>query len=75
MSMIVGRLIGAACRWFDIPLPVPTKTGGGSPFCSITVSYIATHKLIGTGLSTNRPAIMQDLCGGPAGEVISRNCF
>ncbi len=45
-GMIVGRLIGAACRWFDIPLPVPTKTGGGSPFCSITVGYIATHKLI-----------------------------
>jgi len=71
-GMILGLLIGVGCRWFDIPLPGPPKLVGALLIVSITVGYMATDKLIASRFPAKGPALTQDMCGGPTGEVISR---
>jgi XapX domain-containing protein len=74
-GMVLGLVIGASCRWFDIPLPGPPKLVGAFLVVSITVGYLATDKLIATKFSSKRSALTRDLCGGPNGEVISKRVF
>jgi len=71
-GLILGLFIGAACRWFDIPLPGPPKLLGALLVVSVTVGYMATDKLIATRFSSKGPASTKDMCGGPTGDVISR---
>ena len=71
-GMILCLIIGAGCRWFDIPLPGPPKLVGALLIVSITVGYIATDKLIASRFSARGPALTKDLCGGPTGDVISK---
>src|SRR5205814_124598 len=71
VGMCLGLVIGAACRWFDFPVPSPPTLVGALLVVSITVGYMATDKLIATRFSTKGPAISRDMCGGPTGEVIS----
>jgi XapX domain-containing protein len=72
VGLILGLLIGASCRWFDIPLPGPPKIVGALLVVSISVGYMATDKLIAARFSTKGPATTQDMCGGPTGEAISK---
>jgi XapX domain-containing protein len=76
IKMIVGiilvLLIGAGCRWFDIPVPSPPKLAGALLVVAMTVGYMATDKLIATRFSSSGPSSIQDMCGGPTGDVISR---
>ena len=51
-GLILGLLIGSACRWFDIPLPGPPKLVGALLIVSITVGYLATDKLIAAKFSS-----------------------
>jgi hypothetical protein len=53
-------------------LPGPPKLVGALLIVSITVGYMATDKLIASRFSAKGPALTQDMCGGPTGEVISR---
>ena len=70
-GLILGLLIGAGCRWFDIPLPGPPKFVGALLVVSVTLGYMMTDKLITTRFSTKGPASTQEMCGGPTGDVIS----
>jgi XapX domain-containing protein len=70
-GLILGFLIGAGCRWFDIPLPGPPKFVGALLVVSVTLGYMMTDKLIATRFSTKGPASTQEMCGGPTGDVIS----
>ena len=71
-GMVLGLLIGASCRWFDIPLPGPPKLVGAFLIVSITVGYLATDKLIAAKFSSKGPSVTREMCGGPTGDVISR---
>jgi XapX domain-containing protein len=44
--MLLGVLIGVACRWFDVPVPSPPKLLGALLVVAITVGYTATDKLL-----------------------------
>ncbi len=68
-GLILGMLIGAACRWFDVPLPGPPRLVGVLIIASITVGYMTTDKLIAGHFSAKGPAFMQEMCGGPTGDV------
>ncbi|MBV9074581.1 MAG: DUF1427 family protein [Acidobacteria bacterium] len=46
MSLVLGLLIGAGCRWFDIPVPSPPKLLGALLVVSMTVGYLTTDKLL-----------------------------
>ena len=72
VGIVLGLLIGAGCRWFDIPVPSPPKLVGALLVVAMTIGYMATDKLIAARFSTKGPASTQDMCGGPTGEVISR---
>jgi XapX domain-containing protein len=71
IGIILGLLIGVACRWFDIPVPSPPKLTGALLVVAMTVGYMATDKLIATKFSTRGPASNQEMCGGPTGTVVS----
>jgi len=71
VGILLGLLIGAACRWFDIPVPSPPKLTGALLVVAMTVGYLATDKLIAARFSAKGPASTQDMCGGPTGDVIS----
>jgi XapX domain-containing protein len=45
-GMILGVLIGAACRWFDVPVPTPPRLVGALLVVAMTVGYLAVDKLI-----------------------------
>jgi len=70
-GIILGFLIGASCRWFDIPLPGPPKLVGALLVVSVTLGYMATDKLISTSFSSKGPATTLEMCGGPTGDVVS----
>jgi len=47
-SMILGILIGAGCRWFEIPVPAPPRIIGALLVVAMTIGYLATDKMIAT---------------------------
>ena len=71
-GLILGLLIGSACRWFDIPLPGPPRLVGALLIVSITLGYLATDRVIATRFSSKAPSVTREMCGGPTGEVISK---
>jgi XapX domain-containing protein len=71
-GMILGILIGVACRWFDIPVPSPPKLVGALLVVAMTVGYLATDKLIATKFTARGPATTKDLCGGPTGKPVQQ---
>ena len=71
VGIVLGLVIGGACRWFDIPVPSPPKLAGAVLVVAMTVGYAATDKLITSKLSTKGPTTIKEMCGGPTGEVIS----
>lgn len=66
-GLILAILIGAGCRWFDIPVPSPPKFVGALLVVAMTVGYLATDKLITTKFTARGPATTSELCGGPTG--------
>jgi XapX domain-containing protein len=71
VGVILGLLIGASCRWFDIPVPSPPKLGEVLLVVAMTVGYLITDKVIATRFSSRGTASTQQLCGGPTGWVIA----
>jgi XapX domain-containing protein len=71
VGILLGLLIGAACRWFDIPVPSPPKLTGALLVVAMTVGYLVTDKLIAARFSAKGLASTRDMCGGPTGDVIS----
>ena len=72
-GLILGFIIGAGCRWFDIPLPGPPKLVGALLITSITLGYMATDKIMSNRVCAQRPASTRLLCGGPTGDTVSRH--
>jgi len=72
VGIVLGLLIGAGCRWFDVPVPSPPKLVGALLVVAMTVGYIATDKLIGAKFTAKGPATTKELCGGPTGLPHSR---
>ncbi len=40
-GIVLGLLIGAACRWFDLPSPTPPTPVGALLVVAMTLGYIA----------------------------------
>lgn len=39
-GMVLGFLIGAGCRWFDLPLPAPPRVVGALLVVAMTVGFL-----------------------------------
>lgn len=72
VAIVLCLMIGAACRWFDIPVPSPPKLAGALLVLAMTVGYMATDRIIAAKFSSKGPAVSREMCGGPTGDVVSR---
>jgi XapX domain-containing protein len=46
LGLIIAASIGAACRYFDVPVPAPPKLFGALLVLAITLGYIGTDLLM-----------------------------
>jgi XapX domain-containing protein len=46
VGILMGLIIGAGCRWFDVPVPSPPKLLGALLVVAMTIGYITTDKLL-----------------------------
>jgi XapX domain-containing protein len=60
IGLLIGLLIGVACRWFDVPVPSPPRFIGALLVVAMTVGYIGTDKLLAvkSGRTDSRAAAM-----------------
>jgi XapX domain-containing protein len=66
IGMLVSVLVGAGCRYFDIPVPSPPVLPGALLVLAMTLGYSATDRL----LSRRAPVpTTKHLCGGPSGQT------
>lgn len=42
LGLVLGFLIGAGCRWFDLPLPAPPRVVGALLVVFMTVGFLGT---------------------------------
>ena len=64
VGAIIAFLIGAGCRYFDIPVPSPPVLPGALLVVAMTLGYSATDRVL------SRKALLsttKHLCGGPTG--------
>jgi XapX domain-containing protein len=67
IGLLLGLLIGAACRFFDIPVPSPPKLVGALLVVAMTVGYSVTDRYFAKAQATTT-----HLCGGPTGETVAK---
>jgi XapX domain-containing protein len=46
IGLALGLLIGAGCRWFDVPLPAPPRLVGALLVAAMTLGFIGTNLLL-----------------------------
>jgi XapX domain-containing protein len=46
LGLLIGFLLGALCRWLDIPVPSPPKLLGALLVVAITLGYMAMDGFI-----------------------------
>lgn len=68
IGIVVSFLVGAGCRYFDVPVPSPPLIPGALLVLAMTIGYSSTNSLL------NRKgnfATTAHLCGGPAGSPLA----
>jgi XapX domain-containing protein len=46
IGLIVGFLVGAGCRWFNVPAPSPPTLWGAFLVVSMTIGYTVVDRMI-----------------------------
>lgn len=70
MGLIVSFLVGAGCRYFDVPVPSPPVLPGALLVVAMTLGYSATDRVLHRAAA--RVATTKHLCGGPTGVGVAR---
>jgi len=68
LGVIVSLLVGAGCRFFDIPSPSPSFLPGALLVVAMTLGYSATDRIL---TRAGRVATTKDFCGGPSGRTVA----
>jgi XapX domain-containing protein len=68
IGAIVAFLVGAGCRYFDIPVPSPPVLPGALLVVAMTLGYSAADRAL---LKKERAATTKHLCGGPTGMTVA----
>ncbi|MGA2713394.1 MAG: XapX domain-containing protein [Bryobacteraceae bacterium] len=68
IGAIVAFLIGAGCRYFDVPVPSPPVLPGALLVVAMTLGFSAADRAL-----TRRAhiATTKHLCGGPSGTGVA----
>jgi XapX domain-containing protein len=70
IGLVLGLLIGAACRFFSIPVPSPPKLVGAMLVVSMTLGYVMTDRYLA---AKSKPAATTSaMCGGPTGDTTAK---
>jgi XapX domain-containing protein len=64
VGLVLGLVIGAACRFFDIPVPSPPKLVGALLVLSMTIGYVTADRLLGPRTAGDGTAASPDRPGG-----------
>ena len=70
VGIILGVLIGVACRWFDIPVPSPPKLAGALLVVAMTVGHMVTDRIIATKFSAEHNANRLELLPKPRPVIV-----
>ncbi len=46
LALVLALLIGAACRYFEIPVPAPPRLQGALLILAITLGYMAVDRAL-----------------------------
>jgi XapX domain-containing protein len=57
LGIILGLLIGAGCRWFDVPVPSPPKLLGALLVVAMTVGYMALDRVLDRRVMSHQPTV------------------
>ena len=68
IGLLVSFLVGAGCRYFDIPVPSPPLLPGALLVVAMTLGYTATDQALSRH---KRVATTKRWCGGPSGLTAS----
>jgi XapX domain-containing protein len=49
IGLLVGLIIGAGCRFFDIPSPAPPRLIGACLSLAMTVGFVTADQVLPTG--------------------------
>jgi XapX domain-containing protein len=63
IGFVLSFIIGAGCRYFDIPAASPPVIPGALIVLAMTLGYTSMDRLI----RKDRAATTKHLCGGPTG--------
>jgi XapX domain-containing protein len=64
IGFVLSFIIGAGCRYFDIPAASPPVIPGALIVLAMTLGYSSMDRLL---IRRDRPATTKRLCGGPTG--------
>ena len=67
IGIVLSFLIGAACRYFDIPAASPPVIPGALLVLAMTLGYCSMDRVV----SRRQHAATKNLCGGPTGLPIA----
>jgi XapX domain-containing protein len=72
LAILLGVIIGAGCRWFDVPVPSPPRLLGALLVVAMILGYMAMDTMIRVqrGVGSVQPSSRQT-AGGP-GSVSAR---
>lgn len=71
LGFAIGFLVGAGCRWLDIPAPSPPSIIGALLVVAMTFGYVAADRWLTA--RSHPPATTAHLCGGPSGDLIAQS--
>ena len=67
IGLVISFIVGAGCRFFDIPVPSPPFIPGALLVLAMTVGYSSTNAVLNR---RNKVATTTHLCGGPTGASV-----
>jgi XapX domain-containing protein len=68
IGFVLSFVIGAACRYFDIPAASPPVIPGALIVLAMTLGYTSMDRLVSR---KDRVATTKNLCGGPTGLPVA----
>jgi XapX domain-containing protein len=68
IGVVLSFLIGAACRYFDIPAASPPVIPGAIIVLAMTLGYSSMDRVVSR---REHAATTKNLCGGPTGLPIA----
>jgi len=70
IGLVVSVIVGAGCRFFDVPVPSPPVIPGALLVLAMTLGYSGTDRLLN---GRAEAATTSHLCGGPTGAPAKKN--